>query len=132
MSKLAEIRPFVQQAAEAIASVVNAEITIVDDQLERIAGTHKFRNEIGVRLPKHFIIAKTIQTGKSFVIEQPGADSYCRGCYHYNDCEDSAFIAAPITLKDKRIGGIGLVAFGNKQKQHLIKRQKNLAQPELV
>ncbi|RKY03817.1 MAG: hypothetical protein DRP55_00525 [Spirochaetes bacterium] len=125
-SKLKEIKPFVQQVGEAISAVVNAEITIIDDELERIVGTGQFKNRVGIRIPKHFIIAKAIRTGRSFVIEHPGYDPNCSGCHRYNNCEDTAFIAVPISLKGKNIGGIGLVALNSEQKKHLTTQREYL------
>ena len=50
MSELLVNQTAVQKIAEAIASVLDVEVTIVDDQLRRIAGTGRYAMAVGEQL----------------------------------------------------------------------------------
>ena len=58
MSKLSQNRDAVQKVAEAIASVLSVEVTIVDNELCRIAGTGRYALSIGERLDKDSAFAR--------------------------------------------------------------------------
>ena len=47
MTPLMKIQPFIQAYVQAIASILEADVTIVDSELIRVAGTGDYINEIG-------------------------------------------------------------------------------------
>ena len=47
MNELENIKDDIQNIAEAILSVINIDVTIVDDKFIRIAGTGKYIDKIG-------------------------------------------------------------------------------------
>jgi len=47
-SELKSNQSYVQQIAEVIAAVIEYEVAIIDNNLEVIAGTGKYKGEIGV------------------------------------------------------------------------------------
>ena len=51
MNELENIKDDIQNIAEAILSVINIDVTIVDDKFIRIAGTGKYIDKIGAKAP---------------------------------------------------------------------------------
>ena len=41
------IQPFIQKIVEAMSTILDIEITVVDNTLKRIAGTGTFKSKIG-------------------------------------------------------------------------------------
>lgn len=126
MSKLNQIEPAVQQAAEAIASVLGVEVTIVDDQLKRIAGTGCYAETIGVALDKDSVFAQVLRNGRGFIIANPGKHSACVTCESREHCAEQAQVCCPIKMEGRTIGIIALIAFSEQQRQTLLEQQHDL------
>ena len=47
---LTKIKSSVQKISEAISSVIKVDVTVVDNQLNRIAGTGRYREQIGEKV----------------------------------------------------------------------------------
>ena len=80
LSRLNKNQTDVRQVAEAIASVLAVEVTIVDEDLRRIAGTGCFAGTVGDKLDKATVFAQVLREGKCFVIANPREDSACKTC----------------------------------------------------
>ena len=98
MSKLSQNRDAVQQVAEAIASVLSVEVTIVDNELCRIAGTGRYALSIGERLDKDSAFARVLRDRQGFIISSPGQDSACMTCDMKMACTEQAEVCCPILL----------------------------------
>jgi transcriptional regulator with PAS, ATPase and Fis domain len=123
---LKTIQPFVQQIVEAMSTVLEVEITIVDKELERIAGTGKFKSEIGSKIPESYILNKVIKTGQHHIIENPGENRLCKDCKYYHQCPETAVIDLPIALDNHIIGAMCLVSFNEIQRKKLLQKKHNL------
>jgi len=123
---LKTIQPFVQQIVETMSTVLEVEITIVDNNLERIAGTGKFKSEIGAKIPESYILNKVIKTGLNHIIENPGENKLCKDCPHYHHCIETAVIDLPIVSNDHIIGAMCLVSFNEIQRKKLLQKKNNL------
>lgn len=124
LSRLNRNQTDVRQVAEAIASVLAVEVTIVDEDLRRIAGTGCFDGTVGEKLDKATVFAQVLREGKCFVIANPREDSACKTCEVKKECVEQAEVCCPILLDKKIIGIIALVAFNESQRRSL------LAQPD--
>lgn len=120
MSRLYEIQATVQKTAEAIADVLKIDVEIADNDLVRVAGTGKYKNQCGQIMPDGFVYQHVLNTGETIIIENPGRHSLCRPCPRRENCFENAEMASPILLHDKPIGVIGLICFDPVQAQRLL------------
>ncbi len=126
MSKLSQNRDAVQKVAEAIASVLSVEVTIVDNELCRIAGTGRYALSIGERLDKDSAFARVLRDRQGFIISSPGQDSACMTCDMKMACTEQAEVCCPILLGEEAIGIIALIAFDENQRRTLLAQSDRL------
>jgi sigma-54 dependent transcriptional regulator, acetoin dehydrogenase operon transcriptional activator AcoR len=116
----------VQLICEAIASVVNIDVTIVDDQRVRLAGTGRYKDSVGEVVSENAAFSYALREGHGFIIENPGEHQACMNCDCKDKCTEHAEVCCPIHLDGKTIGVIGLIAFKESQRKALLNNQKNL------
>lgn len=116
----------VQLICEAIASVVNIDVTIVDSERNRLAGTGRYRENIGERVSDNSAFSYALREGIGFIIENPGEHQACLNCDCKSKCNEHAEVCCPIRLDGETVGVIGLIAFKDDQRLALIENQENL------
>ncbi len=126
--KLDKVIQNAQMICDAIASVIDIDVTIVDESLMRIAGTGRYQESIGENVSDHSAFSYAIKTGSDFIIENPGDHLACKMCDCKNKCSEHAEVCCPIKWENETIGVIGLIAFEREQRDHIIENQKNLLQ----
>ncbi len=124
--KLNSIVSSVQFICEAIASVVHIDVTIVNDELVRLAGTGRYKQTIGDVVGERSAFQYALSEGVAFVIENPGAHQACLACDCKSTCTEHAEMCCPILLGGEVIGVIGLIAFKEDQRKRLISQQDDL------
>ena len=80
MTPLMKIQSFIQAYVQAIASILEADVTIVDNEFIRVAGTGDYLNEIGNTVSHANFFEKIIQTGTGGIIRNVTQDLNCVGC----------------------------------------------------
>ena len=63
LTPLMNIQPFIQAYVQAIASILEADVTIVDHELISVAGTEDYLNEIGNAVSHANYFEKSHKTG---------------------------------------------------------------------
>jgi transcriptional regulator with PAS, ATPase and Fis domain len=126
MSKLSNMKSFAQQVAEAIATVIDIEVTIIDDELIRIVGTGKYTSSIGQVLPPGSVSYQILKYGKMIFVDEPRKHPICAECSLKENCNEWAELCYPIIADGQTIGNLGLIAFNEKQKQELIANKQVL------
>ena len=126
MTRLKQLGSMAQQVAEAIASVLNVEVTVADEALCRIAGTGRYSGTTGEMLGHDSVFARVLETGRGFIIANPGQDSACTTCEVKNRCYERAQVCCPIKLEGEVIGVIALGAFNDEQRNTLLEHQRDL------
>lgn len=126
MSRLQQIEQTARQVAEAIASVLNVEVTVADGELRRIAGTGRFACSVGERLAPNSAFAQVLSGGRGYIIANPGQDSACAGCGAKGQCGELAQVCCPIRLDGAVIGVVALAAFDADQRATLLEHQHDL------
>lgn len=124
--KLQKIASNVQMICEAIASVVNIDVTIVDSKLVRIGGTGRYKDTIGLNVGLKSAFSYAVKEGVGFVIENPGTHQACLSCDCREKCSEHAEMCCPIHADGDVVGVIGLIAFTEVQRKALIGNQDNL------
>ncbi len=117
---LASIKQFAQELAVSAASFTRLGVTIVDENLVRIAATGKYLNCLGDVLTRHTISYQVLRTGKIIVLDKPRIDPLCRNCEFKKTCLDLAVINHPVVIEGNAVGNMALIAFNNKQRRLLL------------
>lgn len=124
--ELKKIYEDVQKISEAISSVIEVDVTIVDDHMERIAGTGRYREQIGEFVDDKSAFGYSMRKSKPYIIEDPGKNFVCDECTKRGTCTESAEVCCPILINEQAIGVIGLIAFDKNQKHRICHNQSNL------
>ncbi len=126
MYKLKSIKKITQSIACAIAAALEVEVTIIDRDCERVAGTGPYLKEIGTKIAKNCLYTKIMETGEANFINNKINNNVCQQCDKYLTCKEKSTMGYPITIKDKTIGVIGLLAFDENQYNKINLKKDNL------
>ena len=116
----------VQKISEAISSVIRVDVTVVDSNYNRIAGTGRYRDCIGEKVNEKSAFGFALAQGESFIIEDPRKHFTCLKCENVDNCMEFAEVCCPIHVGNDTVGVIGLIAFEEEQKNAIINNQANL------
>ena len=120
MNGLKDIRDDIQNIAEAMLSVLNIDVTIVDGHLERIAGTGTYLEKIGDKVEGYSAFKKCLEEQVIIYIDDSQKNDICKVCSNNGNCKEHAELCCPITLDGYSYGVVGLIAF-NKEQSDIIK-----------
>ena len=126
MSHLQKIQAAVQQVAEAMASVLEMDVTIFDEKMVRIAGTGPHKASIGEQVDGYSVGWQVIHSGQEYVVADVEHDQACGACGKKTVCLERGQLCCPIFLGKDAIGLISLIAFTGEQQQTLLTRQERL------
>lgn len=119
-----EYRQLSQKVAEAIKAVLGIDVTIMNEWMERIAGTGIYKSLINDNIGENSAFGRCFSTGKAQVItNRCQEDSLFIGCSRLSTCAEQATICVPIKQEDKTIGVLGIVAFNGEQKKQVINNE---------
>ncbi|NLV59033.1 MAG: helix-turn-helix domain-containing protein [Clostridiales bacterium] len=108
MTWLMTINESAKRTAAAIKNILDVDVVIIDEELNRIADTFGYgAKEIVIR--PNSIVGMIIQTGKSLAIDDKERFESCSLCTDREDCRMQSLIGVPILLKERVVGAIGLV-----------------------
>ncbi|MFA5523619.1 MAG: sigma 54-interacting transcriptional regulator [Tissierellales bacterium] len=123
---LYKIKESVQEVAEAIAAVLNVDVTIIDENLNRIADTGKYKSSIGDKIPKNCSFELIINSKEPLYIDTLDANKICENCAAKGKCTELATLGYPIIRKGEILGAIGVNAFNEEQKRKIKKSYDSL------
>lgn len=126
MVKLIEIRHEVQKISEAIASVLNMDVIISDNEFNKIGDTKKHFDLEVVYIKDTYVIGKVLTTGEFIVISGKDENENCIVCAEKDKCNLQAMICIPIKHEDLTVGAIGLIAISEAYRKILLENQNNL------
>lgn len=122
---LSEIKQAVQEISDAIAAVLQVDVTISDDNLIRVASTGKYRSFIGERLPENCSFEQIALSKTAQFIRNPNSEE-CTDCSSKGSCNEMATLGYPIMDGNRLVGVIGLIAFNQEQKDELFDKFDSL------
>ena len=123
--ELGYIKKDIQNIADAIESVLKIDVTIVDENLIRIAGTGKYINKIGEEI-SGYAFKKSLSDKEAIVIDNPKKSVICKECSKFRNCNEYGEICCPIVCDEKSYGVIGLIAFSEEQRQIIEKNSSGM------
>ena len=127
MSRLSQIESFIKPCVDVISTFVHTQITVVDEELNRICGTNfykevpeKFRRKSSV------FFQKVLISGYPKLVTQVREDPYCEECKSREICTIHAELGYPIDYQGEIIGVIGIAATETEEANYLIENQERL------
>ena len=119
-SVLMQIQPTIQRFARMLASVLQLEVEIVDENLCRVAGTGAYGKFLGRQLSGNSrLLRHVLETKTEKVVTQSSFDPLCEGCDSKENCREKAFLGTPVILQDRCVGVISLIAVTHEQQEHI-------------
>ncbi len=126
MTSLMKIQSFIQACVQAISATLEMDVTIVDNELIRIAGTGDHEKEIGQTVNHGAFFEKILKTGKSGTIENVLEEFTCSTCEKREQCKELANLAYPIFQNKDVVGVIAVIAFHEKEREALLKKRTRM------
>lgn len=119
-SVLMQIQPTIQRFARMLASVLQLDVEIVDENLCRVAGTGSYGKFLGQKLNTHSrLLRYVLETKKEKVVTHSRYDPLCDGCTSKDNCKEKAFLGTPVIFQDNCVGVISLIAVTHEQQEHI-------------
>ncbi|HFR6581952.1 TPA: sigma 54-interacting transcriptional regulator [Shigella sonnei] len=119
-SVLMQIQPTIQRFARMLASVLQFEVEIVDENLCRVAGTGAYGKFLGRQLSGNSrLLRHVLETKTEKVVTQSRFAPLCEGCDSKENCREKAFLGTPVILQDRCVGVISLIAVTHEQQEHI-------------
>jgi len=114
----------VAKYANVLSQILKVDVEIVDENLNRIAGTGMFAGRINKNIEHEgYVYKDVIKTGKRKILKEPGRHEICSKCpklLKQGYCEETFEMSMPINTGEKVIGVIGFVCFNEKQREHIL------------
>lgn len=129
MSKLFKIKSFIDPCINVISTIIQAQITVVDTELNRVSGTGSY-----VSLPRDcstkssVFFEKILSSGEVSLVTNVREDAVCNGCRNRDICFMKAEMGFPIEYKGGIIGVIGISAFTEEEGQYIIENYDRLCE----
>ena len=119
-SVLMQIQPTIQRFARMLASVLQLEVEIVDENLCRVAGTGAYGKFLGRQLSGNSrLLRHVLETKTEKVVTQSRFDPLCEGCDSKENWRETAFLGTPVILQERCVGVISLIAVTHEQQEHI-------------
>lgn len=123
---LKDIKNEIQNIAEAIVAVLGIDVTIVNQDLVRIAGTGIYIDKIGEKVKGYSAFKKSLIEKIDILINDPSCNSICKECDNSLGCKEFAEVCCPIICDGNSYGVIGLIAFTEEQANMIKNNKENL------
>ena len=120
MLKLSNIQDTIETITDAIASVINMEVMICDNDYKRIGDSDKEWRPKDLFLSRHSVLKQVMESGKPLVLKQRSKNKGCIACEHSYYCKISALIGVPIKHNDIVLGAIEIVADSEDNKETIL------------
>lgn len=131
LTRLYRIRNTVQSVAEAISAALGIETEVVDNELNIVAGTGRYRDKVGKKeengcINAGYLYGRVLTTGKEYIIEDATTDLSYDPSVERGETEELAEVCAPIIVDTDVVGVIALVAFNREQQAALLSNKEQL------
>ena len=121
--KLINIKDYVQDISNNISQILNVDVTVIDCDGTRVAGTGRFELKVGSKIDKKSMYSKVLEMGSHHIMGEKSTNASCRHCSEKIVCEEIFDICCPIKVNEETIGVIGFVAFNEDEKNIMFNKQ---------
>ncbi|NLY50917.1 MAG: sigma 54-interacting transcriptional regulator [Firmicutes bacterium] len=119
MVELEAIKDTVQNVAEAIAAVLDLDVSIIDRSYVRLGATGQYAPELYSKAARDSLFDHILKTGRPGFIEDAGSSVLCQRCEGRATCRELSTLGQPIFCHGTVVGVIGAVAFTPDQRDRL-------------
>lgn len=105
---LAELKDVVSKFGDAISKILDVDVLIVDNNLNRVGNTYRYSDE-PVPIRQMSIIGQVITSGQVIAIDDKNTYHTCKVCPDLSECNMNGFIGVPIFYKERVVGAIALI-----------------------
>ncbi len=113
-----------QKVADAIEAVLRVDVTIINGEMRRIAGTGSYRNNIGENIGPKTVFDHCVKNNDYCIIRNARNEEICFSCPRFETCIEKAEICVPIRHQGKAVGVIGIIAFTEEKKISMLANEK--------
>lgn len=116
--------------AEILSKILKTNVTIVDENLRRIAIPSYMHSYYKEAMEKKDItlaggiIAHTIQKRKVNIVDTPKEHEACHECPNKNRCIEKYHMSAPILVRGEARGALAFIATNNQQRKRMEKQRQ--------
>ncbi len=122
---LKESKDNIHQIVDVIAEILKLDVTVVDKNFLRLAGTGSYKSEVGKKAPIGSGFIHVAKSKTRISILEPGKDRACINCRLKKSCKTTANLISPILINGKIEGFLSISSFNDKQRQQLILAEQN-------
>ncbi|USG65656.1 sigma 54-interacting transcriptional regulator [Brevibacillus ruminantium] len=126
MTRLHNIGEAVRHLLAAMKPLVHFDLSVVDDSRMRIAGTGRYEQYVGLKLPEESAFYHVIRNNSPLIIFNPLEHQVCQTCTVRNICLKEVSIIYPIQIDNEAIGAISIAEFSEEAKDKLIHMETEL------
>lgn len=124
MSYLNLIADKIQELAESLSSVLNVDITVVDNYLIRVAGTGDFYHRINENSPNDSLFANVIKNGIPEMNIYDEERVVCRECSYRDTCKERNSMIYPLRIDNEIIGVVCFASFNSDQDESMLSKKE--------
>ncbi len=125
MANLLSIEKYVKKTARIIASVLDMEVLICNDQRRTIEDTHPASYGAGDNsLGTYSILEKAMKEKSIILLEDRRSFAGCASCPHSEGCDILSIVAFPIVKNGSALGGIGIYADDQESRKKLLTKKE--------
>ena len=105
---LMTVQKVAQEIAVSISEIMNVDVVIVDDQLNRVADTFRYPYS-SIEVRSSSIIGRILKTGQPLIVDNKDFFPSCMDCRDRGWCRMQGLMGVPIMANGQTVGAIGLV-----------------------
>lgn len=129
MSRLLQIENFIRPCAHVISMILHTDVTVVDDELNRIYGTASYHTESvpsSAAYKSSVFFERLLKSGNSKLVTDISQDPYCNGCQNHDKCTIKAEMGYPLNHHGDIVGVIGISAFTDEAASYIKENHRKL------
>ncbi|MFZ5646110.1 MAG: sigma-54 interaction domain-containing protein [Bacillota bacterium] len=122
MDEKNEFKKEMQRLTNLIAATFGVDVAITSEGLTNIAGTKFLFQKFGLTVPDDSHVAKVLQTGEGFLVNDSSCSKECLSCVKKGFCPFEIVLLQPVNVGNLTKGVVTFLASNNRQKEIFSKK----------
>ena len=101
---LMKMQETAQRYVEILAEILKVDVTIIDANCIRIAGSGRMRNRIGDMSSYGYVVKSAIEHKELTIMDDPKKSGICRVCPKLSVCDNICEVWLPLCVDEEVIG----------------------------